>query len=151
YRGVTLHPGPLKRQVDEVKKFYLAIPDDDLLKGFRTRAGHPAPGRDLGGWYSSDTFLVFGQIVSGLARLHAATGDTACRDKANRLITEWAECIEPDGYFYASRKPNAPHYIYDKMLWGLLDVHAYCGNKAALAHLDLITDWAIRNLDRKRQ
>ncbi len=151
YRGVTLESGPLKQQVDEVRAFYLAIPDDDLLKGFRTRAGKPAPGKDLGGWYSSDTFLVFGQIVSGLARLHAATGDPACRDKANRLIKEWAQCIEPDGYFYASRKPNAPHYIYDKMLWGLLDAHAYCGNQKALVDLGRITDWAITNLDRRRR
>jgi DUF1680 family protein len=150
YRGVTLGPGPLRKQLDEVRAFYLAIPNDDLLKGFRTRAGRPAPGRELGGWYSSDTFLVFGQIVSGLARLHAATGDPACREKANRLIEEWAKCIEPDGYFYASRKPNAPHYIYDKMLWGLLDAHAYCGNLEALAHLGRITDWAIKNLGRSR-
>ena len=135
YRGVTLGPGPLKAQVDEVRQFYLAIPDDDLLKGFRARAGRPAPGNDLGGWYSSDTFLVFGQILSGLARLHAGTGDPACRDKANRLVAEWAKCIEPDGYFYASRKPNAPHYIYDKMLWGLLDDYLYCGNQDALLHL----------------
>jgi uncharacterized protein len=151
YRGVTLDAGPLKKQVDEVRAYYLAIPDDDLLKGFRRRAGKPAPGKDLGGWYSSDTFLVFGQIVSGLARLHAATGDPACRNKANRLIEEWAKCIEPDGYFYASRKPNAPHYIYDKMLWGLLDVHAYCGNRQALIYLGRITEWAIKNLDRGRR
>ena len=131
YRGVTLEPGPLRRQVDEVRRFYLAIPDDDLLKGFRTRAGLPAPGKDLGGWYSSDTFLVFGQIVSGLARLYASTGDIACRDKADHLLAEWTKCIEPDGYFYASRKPNAPHYIYDKMLWGLLDSYLYCGNREA--------------------
>ena len=128
YQGVTLDTGPLKNQVDEVRAFYLAISDDDLLKGFRTRAGKPAPGKDLGGWYSADEFHVFGQIVSGLSRLHAATGDPACRNKTNRLIDEWAKCIEPDGYFYASRKPNAPHYIYDKMLWGLLDANAYCGN-----------------------
>jgi uncharacterized protein len=151
YAGVELAPSSLKTEVEGVRQFYLAIPDDDLLKCFRTRAGHPAPGRDLGGWYSSDTFLVFGQIVSGLARLHAATGDRACRDKANRLITEWGKCIEPDGYFYASRKPNAPHYIYDKMLWGLLDAHLYCGNWQAVHHLSRITDWAIKNLDRKRQ
>ena len=151
YRGVTLDTGPLKKQIDEVRAFYLAIPDDNLLKGFRTRAGKSAPGKDLGGWYSSDTFLVFGQIVSGLARLHAATGDPACRNKANRLIEEWAKCIEPDGYFYASRKPNAPHYIYDKMLWGLLDAHSYCGNREALFHLERITDWAIKNLDRSRR
>ena len=151
YRGVTLEPGALKAQVDNVRAFYLAIPDDDLLKGFRARAGKPAPGRDLGGWYSSDTFLVFGQIVSGLARLHAGTGDPACRDKANRLVAGWAQCIEPDGYFYASRKPNAPHYIYDKTVWGLLDCALYCGNTEALAHLSRITDWAIKNLERSRK
>ena len=66
YRGVSLGAGSLRRQVDEVRAFYLSIPDDDLLKGFRTRAGRPAPGKELGGWYSSDTFLVFGQIISGL-------------------------------------------------------------------------------------
>jgi DUF1680 family protein len=151
YRGVTLTAGPLKSQVDEVRAFYLAIPDDDLLKGFRTRAGLPAPGKEMGGWYSSDTFLVFGQIVSGLARLHAATGDLACRNKANGLIDEWGKCIEPDGYFYASRKPNAPHYVYDKMLWGLIDAYVYCGNKEALGHIDRITDWAVRNLERSRR
>jgi DUF1680 family protein len=151
YRGVTLEAGPLKTQVDEVRRFYLAIPDDDLLKGFRTRAGLPAPGKELGGWYSSDTFLVFGQIVSGLARLYAGTSDVACRDKVNRLLAEWARCIEPDGYFYASRKPNAPHYIYDKMMWGLVDSYLYCSNRDALVSLNHITDWAIKNLDRSRR
>jgi len=151
FHGVVLQPGPLRAQVDEVRAFYLAIPDDDLLKGFRARAGLPAPGKELGGWYSSDTFLVFGQIVSGLARLHAATGDPACRAKANHLLAEWAKCIEPDGYFYASRKPNAPHYIYDKMLWGLLDSYLYCDNQEALTPLSRITDWAIKNLDRSRR
>ena len=52
FRGVRLQPGPLRAQVDEVRAFYLAIPDDDLLKGFRARAGLPAPGKDLGGWYT---------------------------------------------------------------------------------------------------
>jgi DUF1680 family protein len=151
YHGVTLEAGPLKDQVDEVKRYYLAILDDDLLKGFRARAGHPAPGNELGGWYSADTFLVFGQIVSGLARLYAGTGDTACRDKANRLVAEWAKCIEPGGYFYASRKPNAPHYIYDKMVWGLLDCYLYCGNQDALQHLQRITAWATTNLGHSRQ
>ena len=67
------------------------------------------------------------------------------------LIRHVRRCIEPDGYFYASRGPNAPHYIYDKMLWGLLDAHAYCGNDDALAHLERITDWAVGHLDRSRK
>jgi uncharacterized protein len=148
YRGVTLDGGRMRMLLDEVRDDYLRIPNDDLLKGFRQRAGLPAPGHDLGGWYSADVFSVFGQIISGLSRAYAATGDTACRDKANELVAEWAKCIAPDGYFYYSKKPNAPHYTYDKMVWGLLDAYLYCGNKEALQHLSRITDWAIKNLDR---
>jgi hypothetical protein len=151
YHGVTIDSGALRAQLDEVRAAYLRIPNDDLLKGFRKRAGRPAPGVDLGGWYSSDTFHVFGQIVSGLSRLYAATGDPACRAKVDALISGWDECIGPDGYFYYSAKPNAPHYIYDKMLWGLLDAHLYAGNSAAPADLSRITDWAVKNLDRTRK
>jgi hypothetical protein len=35
FHGVRLQPGPLRAQVDEVRAFYLSIPDDDLLKGFQ--------------------------------------------------------------------------------------------------------------------
>jgi DUF1680 family protein len=148
YRGVSLDDGPLRRQVDAAREDYLRIPNDDLLKGFRLRAGKPAPGADLGGWYSSDVFHVFGQLLSGLARLHAATGDPACREKAEALLKGWAECIEPDGYFYYSRKPNAPHYIYDKMVGGLTDMVLFCESKPAAEALAKITGWAVKNLDR---
>jgi len=150
YRSVTLDSGRMRAQMDEVCDEYLRIPNDDLLKGFRLRAGLPAPGNDLGGWYTSDTFHVFGQIVSGLSRLYATTGNAACREKANALLLEWSKCIEPDGYFFYTRKPNAPHYIYDKMLWGLLDAHLYCENKEALGYLSRITDWAVKNLEHTR-
>ncbi|HLJ57286.1 MAG TPA: beta-L-arabinofuranosidase domain-containing protein [Chthonomonadaceae bacterium] len=150
YRGVTLDDGPLKRQFDETRDYYLRIPNDDLLKGFRQRAGLTAPGADLGGWYSGDIFHIFGQIVSGLARMYAATGDTACRDKADALVREWARCIEPDGFFFYSRRPNAPHYVYDKMVGGLVDDYVYCHNRGAITALDRITTWAEKHLDRRR-
>ncbi len=148
YRGVSLDDGPLRRQVDAAREDYLRIPNDDLLKGFRLRAGKPAPGADLGGWYSSDVFHVFGQILSGLARLHAVTGDPDCRAKAEALLKGWAECVEPDGYFYYSRKPNAPHYIYDKMVGGLTDMILFCKSRPAAESLAKITGWAEKNLDR---
>src|SRR5262249_11907648 len=116
FRGVTLDPGPLRKQVDEARDDYLRVGNDDLLKGFRQRAGLAAPGKDLGGWYTGDVFHVFGQIVSGLSRLYVVTGDPACREKVNALVAEWSKCIESDGYFYYSNKPNAPHYIYDKVV-----------------------------------
>ena len=147
YRGVSLNDGPLLRQVLEVRDDYLRVPNDDYLKGFRQRAGKPAPGADLGGWYTPGTFHVFGQVVSGLARMHAATGDEACREKLNALIHEWSLCIEPDGYFYSTRPPSPPHYIYEKMVGGLLDAYLYGGNAEALGLLERITGWAERNLD----
>ena len=91
YKGVTLEDGFLKHQLEGVKTFYLSIDDNDLLRGFRRRAGKPAPGKELEGWYSDDLFHIFGQVISGLSRLYAATGDTNCRDKANYLVAEWAQ------------------------------------------------------------
>jgi len=151
YHGVRITGGVLRRQLDQTVEDYLRIPNDDLLLGFRKRAGLPAPGHDLGGWYSDDVFHVFGQILSGLARMHAATGDPACKAKADALFEGWEKCLGTDGYFYYSMRPNAPHYIYDKMVGGLVDLATYGGNKEALVALAKITRWAEKNLDRSNR
>lgn len=39
YNEVKLQNSPLSRQFKEVENYYLAISNDDLLKGFRERAG----------------------------------------------------------------------------------------------------------------
>jgi hypothetical protein len=162
YEGVTLLDGPLKAQFDTMRAYYYAIPDDDMLKGFRARAGQRARGNDLGGWYSGeparrfwwsngDTFNAFGQWLSGMARMSKATGDAEMRSKAIFLMGEWASTIEPDGWFFYSRRPWQPHYIYDKQVGGLVDMAVYAGRKDALVHLSKITDWAVENLDRSRK
>src|SRR5690242_16748642 len=72
YDGVRLLDGRMKSQYLAARDYFLAIPSDDMLRGFRMRAGLSAPGNDLGGWYSGDphvrtwwsggdTFSVFGQ------------------------------------------------------------------------------------------
>jgi len=162
YEGVALLDGPMKAQFDTMRAYYYAIPDDDILKGFRARAGQRARGQDLGGWYSGeparrfwwsngDTFNAFGQWLSGMARMSKATGDAEMRSKAIFLMGEWASTIEPDGWFFYSRRPWQPHYIYDKQVGGLVDMAVYGGRKDALVHLSKITDWAIENLDRSRK
>jgi hypothetical protein len=162
YEGVTLSDGPLKAQFDAMRAYYFAIPDDDILKGFRARAGQRARGEDLGGWYSGDprrrtwwsngdTFNTFGQWLSGMARLSRAANDAEMRNKAIFLMSEWASTIEPDGWFFYSRRPWQPHYIYDKQVGGLVDMARYAGRKDALTHLSKITDWASENLDRSRK
>ena len=153
YRGVRLLDGPLKSQFDFARSFYLKIPDENLLKGFRQRAGMPAPGRDMTGWYAGnpkqvawwakgDTFNAFGQYLSGMARMARAAGDTALLEKAAGLMREWAKTIEPDGYFYYSRQPWTPHYTYEKTMYGLVDLYQFGGQKEAVPLMERITAWA---------
>lgn len=159
YRGVRLLPSRWQQQFQHTRDYYYAIPNDDILRDFRLRAGHPAPGRPLGGWYSGDDkgqwhsqgdiFCTFGQWLSGFSRMSAATGDSLLRDKALHLVREWAKTIASDGYFFKSRHPNAPYYAYEKITGGLVDVAEYLGAPEALDHLDIITRWARNDLERR--
>jgi uncharacterized protein len=164
YSGVSLLDGRFKSQYQAARDLFFNIPNDNLLLGFRQRAGLPAPGVPLIGWYGghwadsshtsvkdSDIFNAFGQFLSGMARMYKAANDTAILDKASYLIEEWAKTIDPDGYFYYSRKPQFPHYIYEKTVCGLVDMYAYGRNKQAIRHLERITAWAEKNLDRTRR
>ncbi|HXH98852.1 MAG TPA: beta-L-arabinofuranosidase domain-containing protein [Sphingobacteriaceae bacterium] len=151
YNEVKLQNSPLSRQFKEVENYYLAISNDDLLKGFRERAGLPTNGaKNLGGWYSNDLFHIFGQLLSGMSRLYAVSGNEALKTKVTTLINEWSKTIDKDGYFFYSKKPNARHYVYEKMVGGLVDAHLFTDNKQALLQLDIISDWAIKNLTRER-
>src|SRR5262245_25621851 len=94
YGTVRLTGGPLKRHFDRIHAHYLALDNDRLLKVFRQRAGLPAPGLDMGGWYDTDGFvpgLTLGQYISGLARLGAATGDRAAHEKVARLVAGFGQ------------------------------------------------------------
>jgi DUF1680 family protein len=89
----------------------------------------------------------------------AATGSVLFRDRVNYLIGELAECQQAlglDGYLAAfsatafdklEGKPGAddagvvvPYYTVQKIMSGLLDAHAYVGNKQAL---DVATRMAV--------
>ena len=157
YDGVRLRPSRLLDQYEQTRDYFFALPNDDLLKGFRERAGLPSPGKHLLGWYSGDDKGMFysegdfghafGQWLSAFARMAKATGDEAVRDKAVTLMDEWAKAIAPDGYSYASNPPHSTEYIYDKMCGGLVDMAVYAGCAEALDHLETITTWSLAHLD----
>jgi hypothetical protein len=52
YADVQLLDGPMLEQFRQNVDLFLNLPDDNLLKPFRQLAGQPAPGEDMGGWYS---------------------------------------------------------------------------------------------------
>jgi hypothetical protein len=56
YGQVQFDSGALSRQALENHRFVLSLDEDALLRPFRVRAGQPAPGRNLGGWYDTYAF-----------------------------------------------------------------------------------------------
>src|SRR5215472_13599349 len=122
YGDVELLPGPMRDKFDANHAFYAELDEDRLLKPFRQRAGLPAPGDDMGGWYSwapldalgksGDNGFApchsFGQYLSGLARDYAATGLPSTRDKVHRIVRDFAPAISEDFW----RDHRFPAYTY---------------------------------------
>ncbi|MGA2170777.1 MAG: beta-L-arabinofuranosidase domain-containing protein, partial [Terracidiphilus sp.] len=150
YGDVELLDGPLRQQFQTNHAFYLALNEDSLLKPFRQRAGLPAPGEDMGGWYSwaplgdldkpGDNGFApghsFGQYLSGLARDYAATGSKPTQEKVHRLVGNFAPAIS--SHFWDGNR--FPAYTYDKISIGLLDAHQFAAAPDALKVLDKALD-----------
>lgn len=150
YGDVELLEGPLREQFDRNHAFYRALNEDSLLKPFRERAGLPAPGEEMGGWYSwapladldkpgNNGFAPchsFGQYLSALARYYAATGDRATQEKVNRIVHGFAPAIT--SHFWDDHR--FPAYTYDKISIGMIDAHQFAGNPEAFKALDAALD-----------
>ena len=155
YHDVTLTGGPMAAQAQFAREFYLGIPDDNLLNGFRIRAGLPAPGEPMGGWYDPNNFAggcALGQYISALARTYANTGDARYKEKVAELVHGFHETIAPDGFFFISTKisTNWRCYTYDKNCIGMRDAYALTGDTEALEVLRVMTNWAYKNLPRRK-
>lgn len=147
HKDVQLLDSPLRDQFFQQRDLYMSLDQDALLKPFRIRAGQPAPGADMGGWYDNapQDFYVddhdwphanwhgyipghsFGQYVSALARGYAVTGDTKVRDHIQTLLTGYEPTISPkffDDY-------TLPAYTFDKLFVGLMDAWYYAGIEQA--------------------
>jgi len=148
YEGVRLLPGRHQDQFLQVRDFYMGLRPNDILRGFRLKNKDWAPGKDLGGAYSERP-LTFGQWLGGFARMYAATGDVAVRERAIYLMEEWSKTIGDDGS-YGYHDGRGGHYDYDKFVGGLVDMYEYVGSEDALIYLDRITTWAESNLDQSK-
>ena len=158
YGDVELAPGRLQTQFEQTRSVLLGLNEDSLLKPWRLRAGLPAPGPDLGGWYDELPLEktesgghgfapahCFGQWLSALARGYAVDRDSRTRAKLERLLALYEPAIS--GRFYQNFR--FPAYNYDKMIIGLIDSHQFAGQKQALALLDRTTDAAVPHLPRR--
>ncbi len=156
YGDVELLDGPLRDQFDANHAFYAAMDPDRLLRPFRERAGLPAPGEEMGGWYSwapldaldkpGDNGFApchsFGQYLSAMARYYAATGRESTRNKVHRIVREFAPAITVNFW----RDHRFPAYTYDKIAIGLLDAHMLAEAPGALKVLDMTLDSVEKHL-----
>src|SRR5262245_61681335 len=99
YDGVRLLPGRMHEQVQRAREVCSSIPNDSILKGFRRDSGLPHPGDDLRGWAKPNSAKIFGQLLSGMARMGRATGDRSLWDKAETLLAGWHKTLPADGNF----------------------------------------------------
>lgn len=131
YGSVALTAGPYKEQYDRIHAHYLSLSNDRLLKVYRQRAGLPSPGSDMGGWYDLDGFVpghALGQYISGLARIGATTGDLACHEKVQALISGFAATLGPDNQSILRPRTNLwTCYTLDKHFAGLIDAATLTG------------------------
>lgn len=144
YDGVRLGKSRWNDQYQSSRDFYFGVSNDDILQGFRAAAQLPAPGKPLGGWCAQNSNTVFGQWLSGMSRMAKATGDTAMRDKAAYLMTEFAKTVPPNG------NCRMAHYPFEKLIGGLVDLHRCFDHPEAMKLAEKVTDFAIGNFDRTR-
>jgi DUF1680 family protein len=155
FSGVKLRPSRWQRQYARTRDFYFHISNDDILHGFRADAGLAAPGQPLGGWCGEDSYQVFGHWLMAMSRASRVNDDTALREKASLLLSEWGKTLDrnPDANgrckFQRVLADNG-HYFYDKVTGGLVDMHQYANHPDALRLLEKITDWAVTLLRRDR-
>ena len=151
YDAVDLAAGPAQTQFEHTQSVLMSLNEDSLLKPWRLRAGLPAPGPDLGGWYDElplhktrsggSGFApghCFGQWLSALARGYAITHDPSTRARLSRLLDLYEPAIS--GRFYTNFR--FPAYNYDKMVIGLIDSHQFAGLTQAYRLLERTTDAA---------
>ena len=156
YADVSMSSEAHESQLMNTHSVLMALSEDSLLKPFRQMSGMPAPGEDLGGWYTYDPNYdyrkdfdhgfapgcTFGQWISALARTYAITREEETRQKILRLNRLYAATITPDFYL----KNRFPAYTYDKLLLGLLDSLTYANDPEALAILEHTTNTALPHL-----
>ncbi|GIG90594.1 beta-L-arabinofuranosidase domain-containing protein [Plantactinospora endophytica] len=145
---------------------YLRFVDvNRLLYNFRANHRLSTNGAAANGGWDAPTFPfrthVQGHFLTAWAQVHAVTGDTVCRDKANSMVAELAKCQANNGAAgfntgYLSGFPeseftaleartlsngNVPYYAIHKTLTGLLDVWRYLGSTQARDVLLRLAGW----------
>lgn len=165
---VQLLPGLFQQRYQLNKKYMMSLDNDKMLQNFYYEAGISKTGyimlnKDMNhqdfywGWESPNNQLrghFLGHWLSAAAYLIAQTGDMEVKGKADKIVTELAECQRINGGQWAGSIPEkyfdlmaqgqqiwSPQYTIHKTLMGLWDMYLVTGSIQALEVLDRFADW----------
>ncbi|MDE3106023.1 MAG: glycoside hydrolase family 127 protein [Acidobacteriota bacterium] len=152
YADITFAPGLHEAQRHQTQSVLQSLNLDSLLKPYRQRAGLPAPGVDLGGWYDAYAFCpghTLGQWLSALSRSYAIDGNPATLARVQQIVRTFNQYQhqDPTGAFY--RDNRFPGYITEKLNCGLSDAYAIAHVDEAAEALALLTRRALPFLPEK--
>ncbi len=159
---VQLLDGPFKHACELNVDVLLQYDTDRLLAPFLKEAGLPLKGDLFPNWEGLDGH-VGGHYLSALAIHYAATGNEACKQRMEYILSELKRCQEKNGNGYVGGVPNGMHawneiqkgnvgivwrywvpwYNIHKTYAGLRDAYIYGGNKEALKMFLDLCDWGI--------
>jgi uncharacterized protein len=162
---VKLLDGPCKDAQEANRKYLHALDSDSLLCCFRQTAGLATPGKALGGWEEPKCEVrghFVGHYLSACALMYRSTGDEQLKAKADAMVAEFAKCQKAMGGEYLSAYPQdfwdrlermekppwAPYYTIHKIMAGLFDMYALCGNEQALDVLKGMAGYFKKRIDK---
>ena len=114
--AVRLMPSDYALAVEVNKSFLLGLSADRLLHNFLLYAGLPPKAALYGGW-ESDTIAghTLGHYLTALVRTYEQTGDVACRERADYVVSELAraQAARGNGYVGALGRKRKDGTIVD--------------------------------------
>ena len=113
YSGRVRLLGRFGDRLTRAEELYAGLPTDDVLHGFRVRAGMPSTSRGLGGWASETSEMTLGQWVSGLCRMSAVTGNREPAEHALELLSGYLATLPQ------SLATTMSVYAWEKLLCGV--------------------------------
>lgn len=163
YADVRLLDGPFKNAMETNSKWLLDADTERFLHNFRVTAGLKSNARAFPGWEGLDIELrghSLGHILTALAQMYAATGDTVYKEKGDVFVDGLALCqtaLGESGYLSAFPEHLidraiggvsvwAPWYTLHKLYQGMIDMYTLCGNEQAWRVVLKMSDWAYAKL-----
>jgi uncharacterized protein len=162
---VRLLPSEFKERQELHRQVILSYDMDRLLHNFRVNAGLPSSAKPYGGWESPGVGLrghFTGHYLSACALMYGATGDLQFKQRAVKLVAEFAKCQAALGGGYLSAFPAqefdvletkffdgvwAPYYTIHKIMAGLIDAYEQTGNQQALEVAVRMADYFAGRID----